>query len=248
VKVRFSAGLCAIILSCFTTAAFAVDGVVLIDQNRALAGNVTSGDAPGFPVTLGVAGSYRLSGNLFVPAGSDGIAITVDGVTLDLNGFQIAGGGTAIGVHARGGVDPLVRIVIRNGGVTNFSTGVSTASTVGADLRDLRVSDNAISGILSGRGGLVVGNTASRNLLGIIATEGSVVTGNTAIDNRQTGMQIIFSTATGNAAFRNAQEGFLVFCPSTLVGNVAVSNGERNIDDDTGTGCTGANNVPVPTP
>ncbi len=38
----------------------AVDGVVLIDQNRALAGNVTPGDTPGFPVTISLSGSYRL--------------------------------------------------------------------------------------------------------------------------------------------------------------------------------------------
>src|SRR6185436_8638324 len=44
--------------------AFAVDGTILIDQNRALAGNVTPGDAPGFPVTISQPGSYKLSGNL----------------------------------------------------------------------------------------------------------------------------------------------------------------------------------------
>ena len=47
--------------------AFAVDGVVLIDQNHALAGNVTPGDTPGFPVTISQPGSYRLTGNLIVP-------------------------------------------------------------------------------------------------------------------------------------------------------------------------------------
>ena len=45
----------------------AVDGVVLINQAAALAGNVTPGDTPGFPVVISVSGSYRLSGNLTVP-------------------------------------------------------------------------------------------------------------------------------------------------------------------------------------
>ena len=36
---------------------YAVDGVALINQNAALAGNVTPGDAPGFPVTISVSGS-----------------------------------------------------------------------------------------------------------------------------------------------------------------------------------------------
>ena len=42
----------------------AADGVVGIDQNSALAGSVTPGDAPGFPVTISQSGSYRLTGNL----------------------------------------------------------------------------------------------------------------------------------------------------------------------------------------
>ena len=38
---------------------WAVDGVILIDQTKALAGNVTPGDTPGFPVTISLPGSYR---------------------------------------------------------------------------------------------------------------------------------------------------------------------------------------------
>src|SRR5687768_10451353 len=81
--VRVSLGLCVLMLRCFTAASFAVDGVVLIDQNRALAGNVTPGDAPVFPVTLSVRGSYRLSSSLIVPAETDGIVIAADGVSVD---------------------------------------------------------------------------------------------------------------------------------------------------------------------
>ena len=32
----------------------AVDGVVLIDQSRAIAGNVTPGDTPGYPIIISV--------------------------------------------------------------------------------------------------------------------------------------------------------------------------------------------------
>jgi len=96
--------------------AFAIDGVVLIDQNHALAGNITPGDAPGFPVTISQSGSYRLAGNLTVPdLNTTAIQITADFVTLDLNGFSIIGPavctsnpskcpppGTGIGVQAGG--------------------------------------------------------------------------------------------------------------------------------------------------
>jgi hypothetical protein len=67
----------------------AVDGVVLIDQNRALAGGVTPGDALGFPITISVPGTYRLSGNLSVPPLTSAIELTVSNITLDLNGFSI---------------------------------------------------------------------------------------------------------------------------------------------------------------
>jgi hypothetical protein len=70
---------------------YAGDGVILIDQNRALAGNVTPVDAPGFPVTITQPGSYRLSGNLTAGANVSGIEILASNVTLDLNGFTISG-------------------------------------------------------------------------------------------------------------------------------------------------------------
>src|ERR1700704_150875 len=83
---------CVCILAAISSSLYAVDGVVLIDQNRALAGNVTPGDAPGFPVTISQPGSYRLSGNLTVPdINTTAIEITAENVTLDLNGFSIVG-------------------------------------------------------------------------------------------------------------------------------------------------------------
>jgi hypothetical protein len=63
----------------------------LVDQNKVLAGNVTPGDAAGFPLTISQPGSYKLTSNLYVPDGSHGIDITADDVTLDLNGFMVLG-------------------------------------------------------------------------------------------------------------------------------------------------------------
>src|SRR5262245_44146183 len=64
--------------------ALAVDGVVLINQATVTA-------AGGFPHTISQPGSYKLSGNLAVPAGVNGIYISASNVTLDLNGFTISG-------------------------------------------------------------------------------------------------------------------------------------------------------------
>ena len=106
--------------------AAAIDGVVLIDQNRALAGAVTPGDVAGFPISINQPGSYRLSGTLTVPAGLNGIEINVDGVTLDLNGFVINGPGAFPNgsFSAVAGTDRQ-RISVANGGVAGFVVGLS---------------------------------------------------------------------------------------------------------------------------
>ena len=72
--------------------AFAADGVVEINQARAVAGGVTVFDNPGFPVTLGRPGSYMLTGNLVIDdADTTAIEIITSNVNLDLNGFTIDG-------------------------------------------------------------------------------------------------------------------------------------------------------------
>ena len=58
-----------------------------IDQATALAGNVTPGDTPGFPVKITVPGSYKLTSNLEVPLHIQAILVVSPGVTIDLNGF-----------------------------------------------------------------------------------------------------------------------------------------------------------------
>src|SRR6266446_10729399 len=89
---RIAALVVAALLGGASMPTWAVDGTVLIDQNKAMAGNVTPGDAPGFPVTISLPGSYKLAGNLTVPdANTDAILITSNKVTLDLNGFAILG-------------------------------------------------------------------------------------------------------------------------------------------------------------
>lgn len=66
--------------------------VVNINQAKAQAGNVTPGDAPGFPITISQPGLYRLTGNLAIgDPGTTAILITSPRVTLDLNGFAIQG-------------------------------------------------------------------------------------------------------------------------------------------------------------
>jgi hypothetical protein len=110
-------------LATLATSAGAVDGLVLIDQNHALAGSVTPGDAPGFPVTISQAGSYRLASNLTVPAGVDAIQITANDVTIDLNGFSIIGPGVFPGMTGILG-DGRTHIRIEHGSIIGFPAGL----------------------------------------------------------------------------------------------------------------------------
>jgi hypothetical protein len=123
---KASAFTAAIALAIGPLSARAVDGVALLDQAKALAGNVTAGDAPGFPITITQPGSYRLDGNLTVPFGTTGIVVTVSNVAIDLNGFTISG--TAPTQSASGyaiqysGPLPARGLTVRNGVITNFAT------------------------------------------------------------------------------------------------------------------------------
>src|SRR5690242_11336971 len=99
--------------------ALAVDGVIEINQARALAGGITAGDFPGYPITISVSGSYRLTSDLRAAVSNDGIDITADNVTLDLNGFTVYGGG---GLIADGiSIGDHKNVEIKNGTVRDFT-------------------------------------------------------------------------------------------------------------------------------
>lgn len=81
-------GILVLAMALLPACAFAVDGVVLINQATVTA-------AGGFPYAISTSGSYKLSGNLLVPNGVNGIQISVSSVTLDLNGFSITSADTS---------------------------------------------------------------------------------------------------------------------------------------------------------
>jgi len=139
--------------------AFAAD-VILIDQNKVLAGNVTPGDSPGFPATLYQSGTYKLMSNLIVPSGKDGIHIANYNVTLDLNGFTIIGPVTCTGSgaartcpgagpNAGSGVQQQYNwfTKIRNGTVRGFAGYGIVGVAQGSTLEDMTVRDNGMVGV-----------------------------------------------------------------------------------------------------
>lgn len=165
---RLLAGLMACALMPVT--AFAVDGVTLIDQNRALAGNVTPGDTPGFPVTINRSGSFRLSGNLTVPADTHGIVMGASGVTLDLNGFAIVSGGGANGIGITDLSTPQSQITVHNGQVNQFATSIRLQSSTRVAVEDTILGTQPVGlSIITGSHSRILRNIDGNN--GLIQAE-----------------------------------------------------------------------------
>lgn len=177
--------------------------------------------------TINVSGSYVLLRNL--TATGDCLVLEVDDVTIDLDGHTITGDGTGNGIWD--GDAARQNITIRNGVITNFSTGINL-SDVGETpssrsvVERIRAVQNTFAGIRPGSNSIVKDCIVSDNgNHGIFAREGSLITGNVVNNNNNTGI--------------------LVICPSNLIGNTATGNGVNNIFTPFG-GCTLYNNNPAP--
>jgi hypothetical protein len=217
--------------------ATAVDGVVLIDQARALAGSVTPGDTPGFPVTISVAGSYRLSGNLTVPdADTTAISVTSDNVSIDLNGFAILGPvtctgnpisctptGTGNGINVEG----LPRTIgIRNGEIRGMgSAGISCGSSGAVvNVSDMRVLQNGWVGIIVANG-MVTGSSVTTNGTTGIAVSGTgTVIGNHVSHNGTNGIQVNNGLVSQNTSSANGSVGLRLTLTVGYWGNALTAN------------------------
>lgn len=150
-----------VLAGAIAVAAGAATAQVTINQTKALAGNVTPGDTPGFPVTLSQPGTYRLTSDLVVPQWSAGVIIQSAFVTLDLNGFSIRSTNqctantytqmldcaTPSQSNAHGVVSYNNHTVIRNGRIVGFP-GHGIYGFGGEQLQDLMVYFNARYGYL----------------------------------------------------------------------------------------------------
>lgn len=228
--------------------AFAVDGVVDINQTRAVAGGVTFGDSAGFPVTISASGSYRLTGNVGTSGSNVTIVdITASDVSLDLNGFAIscesrvgACNGTGNGIQASGNNIRVHNGIVRgmgNDGVTvgGFSTienvhalnnhGRGLSAGAGSIVRDSLAVENTGFGIVVGTNS-TVRDCLSRGStgVGIQTGVGSTISGNTAAEGSAAGIYCNGGcTIIGNTVFSNSGAGV-----SSLGGNTVIGNTIRN--------------------
>lgn len=118
-------------------------------------------------------GSYYLTGDLAVPAGKAGILVQAPNVTLDLNGFRIAGG--AYGVQLGAGTGGWM--VVKNGHIFGSSlAGVEGTAGAGCRYEGLTITVGNAEGLNGGPQSVI--EKCSVKLAGspgILAPEGSAV-------------------------------------------------------------------------
>ena len=210
-------------------------GVVVFTQADVLAGNVTPGDSPGFPVTLSVAGaSYRLGSSLTVTSAVNGIEVRANEVTIDMGGFTLAGSGVG-----RNGITSFNRtLTVRNGTIRGFTldgvrtiaallaidTMVITANgrvgvwvdSLGAltklpftSVRASKLASNSGGGMLCGSYCLVENSIVSLNGGAGIYFDGfgGIALGNTVVDNLGHGIYFSLPGGAGNNVAMNNSFG-----------------------------------------
>ena len=192
----------------------AVDGEILIDQARVLAGGITAGDAPGFPATLSRPGRYKLTGNLAVPATTDGIQVTAHGVTIDLNGFTISRDSPPDKTGIVGGKNSL-RVI--NGTIIGFKYGIYPIGAF-AVIENMRLIDNRLRAVGAGDYARINNNTVLYAIVGIGECNWCSIEQNLITDNSY-GVSVGGGMVLGNAIVRSNLNGLLAYFGPVGYGN-----------------------------
>ena len=231
--------------------ALAVDGVIEISQTRALAGGMP-GDSAGFPITIGSAGSYRLTSNLVVAdEGLDAIVVLSDDVKIDLNGFSIVGptvctgtppgqpvsctpeNATSAAIDAAG----RARLTVTNGTLRGMPrAGVVCGSQ--CDLADVRAVINGHDGILLGQGSTVEGVQSDRNgdwgIRALTGAAGVEVRRSVVTFNGDGGVSLDAASLLEDSVVRNNGGNGVVATSGRIAGNVASGNAFSGIAINSG--------------
>jgi parallel beta-helix repeat protein len=173
-------------------------------------------------------GSYYVTGDITFGSGLKGIRIASSHVTVDLNGFQISGGG--VGNQCILVLGSVSDVEIRNGVVTgSTSTGIDAFSVPRMRVIEVRVSDCTTAGITVGAGsevrGCVVQNSSSGGNVAIQTGNDSSVIGCISQNNVSSGIR------TGDAciikdcrASHNGGDGIQTSFANRVSGCTAESN------------------------
>jgi parallel beta-helix repeat protein len=201
------------------------------------------------PFTISQPGSYVLNGNLTGVSGQDGITVSANNVTIDLQGFQL-NSGPSNGYAITGIPTNPTNVTVRNGTITGWPGQAIRLSDRAA------VDNVSISGNGNSLGGISVGANSTVSNCRVqgytIATGVAVGSRSTVHDctssNNNVGYQLTDNTvATNITAFSNAgteiQGGVGVTLENcTADGNATGGNGIDVGNDSVIRGCTARNN------
>lgn len=207
------------------------------------------------PFTITAPGSYYLTRNLTAPAGSAGITVKADDVTIDLDGFALLGAGNATG-GAHGIVINATRkhLCVTNGGIRNFpdagiggdvsdarferltigdNRGIGLLASNRCEIRDCVVRDNGAAGIRVGNSCLIVHVIASGNFaFGIRANDQNIIDTCTVTEtldpqtNDSYGIGVRFGNTVRNCVVRaNGFWGIRCDAGNMIVDNLCDING-----------------------
>ena len=167
----------------------------------------------GFPILIDKPGSYKLAQNI-TGCGPSGINITTGGVTLDLGGFSLEGTGSNNGIVTAVGIG-MRNIIVRNGTVRNWTTGVRLLESAGDLVEDIVAADNSAFGIDVG------GNAGAPNVVHHV-----IARANGTAQIRMAGGVLRDSAVEGG------QYGILAFAGSLVINNSVAGASVHGIEAD----------------
>ncbi len=179
---KLKSGLAAMIFTLLIgPCAMAADGRIEINQAHIEANG-------GFPYTLATPGSYVLTGPLSVPAGTDGLVLGTQNISIDLNGFTISStfvcspgnctASTGEAIKPAGSFEAN-QVTVRNGSIIAFASHCIRLRER-AHVTDMKIFVCGRSGIRAEEGSVIMRNTVSNTgLEGLFLTDDTVYADNT---------------------------------------------------------------------
>lgn len=206
-----------------------------VEPRTPISASTTPGDADSL-YRITAPGSYYLTGNIVGQDGKHGIEIASGGVTIDLGGFDLYGGGspgTLDGIRTAS--SNLVNITITNGSVRSWGgdgIDLGTNPAHACRLEGISASLNGRTGILAGSGVVLDrcvarsnGVSGAQSLAGIEVGSGCTISG--CVAQLNTGVGIFAGAScsiTGCTAESNTRDGIRASSGSTIIACTARNN------------------------
>jgi parallel beta-helix repeat protein len=212
-----------------------------VEPRIAINATNTPGDADSL-FKISAPGSYYLTGNIRGVVLKHGVEITANGVTLDLNGFDLVGipkMGAVDGVSAT--VGGLSNIAVVNGSVRGWGdegVDLGTANVSNCRVQGVLASGNSSHGIYAGSAGTVANCSAyQNNAAGILTLSGGTASCCSAYENGTSGIATANgSTITHCSAYQNTGTGISAGTGCTVSNCSVFGNGASGIS--VSSGCT----------